>query len=135
MRECGECVACCTVMEIPTLSKPAGVNCPHCAKGCGIYEDRPKECGTYYCLWAEPKAEALNMPEWARPDRIGVIFNSVGPDLNAGKMIAFELWDNAADGYWADKLIKRLRKDFVIGIQRDKSIRRIVRAHGSEWRL
>jgi len=72
-RECGTCTACCKVMnfDAPTLAKPAGVQCQHCTgTACGIYEDRPAPCRTFYCLWRE----VANMPDSLRPDRAGVIF-------------------------------------------------------------
>jgi hypothetical protein len=52
-RECGTCTLCCKVYEVPTLSKPAGKWCQHCApgKGCGIWETRPDHCRSFYCLY------------------------------------------------------------------------------------
>ncbi len=51
-RDCGHCTACCSALSIEVLDKPAGVACKHlCAKGCGIYPDRPMVCKSWWCLW------------------------------------------------------------------------------------
>jgi hypothetical protein len=73
-RECGECVACCKVLEIdkPQLKKPANVLCSHCTgAGCGIYAIRPDICRTWHCLWRRIEA----MPNFLRPDKLGVVFS------------------------------------------------------------
>lgn len=122
---CGTCTACCTVFSISELEKPAGKTCEHACAGCMIYEKRPQTCRTYFCLYADEKAAALDLPEWARPDKIGVILNGDGPDLNEHHIIAFELTEGAADGYWADRLLKRLNRRFDIAIQHGEVIRQI----------
>lgn len=71
-RQCGDCVACCKILEIsqPELTKAADVLCSHCKDGgCGIYENRPMVCRTWYCLWRRIDA----MPDEARPDRANVV--------------------------------------------------------------
>jgi hypothetical protein len=69
-KECGGCTACCTLIGVPALSKPAGTRCPHCVVGgCGIYEERPDSCRKWICGWlADP-----GMPDEFRPDRCGFI--------------------------------------------------------------
>lgn len=82
-RQCGDCVACCRILKIdtPELQKPAGVLCPHSTgKGCGIYEHRPPQCRTWYCLWRRIDA----LPDEVRPDRCGVVF-SLGQKLPASE--------------------------------------------------
>jgi hypothetical protein len=82
-RQCGDCIACCRILKIdtPELQKPAGVLCPHSTgKGCGIYEQRPAQCRTWYCLWRRIAA----LPDAARPDRCGVVF-SLGQRLPASE--------------------------------------------------
>ena len=70
-RECGDCVACCKVFKIPELNKPRYVLCTHCTgTGCGIYDTRPNDCRTFYCLWRRIEA----MPDSARPDQLGIVF-------------------------------------------------------------
>jgi hypothetical protein len=73
-RECGECTACCESLEInaPSLRKPANVLCPHnTGSSCRIYAERPDVCQTWYCLWRRIDA----LPEFTRPDKIGVMFS------------------------------------------------------------
>jgi hypothetical protein len=73
-RECGDCVECCRILKIdvPGLKKPPGVLCPHSTgKGCGIYETRPSQCRTWFCLWRRIGA----LPDELRPDRCGVVFS------------------------------------------------------------
>src|SRR5262245_45692037 len=57
MRSCGGCSLCCKVFEIKDrkLKKPANKWCQHCkvAKGCVIYESRPKTCKDFECLWLQ----------------------------------------------------------------------------------
>lgn len=75
---CGECTACCTVLNINTdqLSKPAMETCVHCdqGKGCSIYESRPSVCKTWECLYLK-----LDWPDFTRPDMLGAMF-SLEPD-------------------------------------------------------
>lgn len=52
-RECGTCRLCCKLLAIPTISKPAGYDCPHWTKKtrCSIYDTRPVECRRFACGW------------------------------------------------------------------------------------
>ena len=110
MRACGPCSCCCTIFAIPALSKPPGVKCTHLTdKGCGIYETRPPECRTYYCLWADEKAEGLDIPDWARPDRSGIVLNCAGHDLNAPGAAINVFWVEGGAEYWGQKLLKRCK--------------------------
>ena len=71
-RECGDCVACCTVLTVdtPDFKKPAGTPCTHLtAHGCGIHAVRPHICRTWFCGWRRVAA----MPDEARPDRSGLL--------------------------------------------------------------
>jgi hypothetical protein len=73
-RECGDCVACCKVLEInwPELRKPADILCHHnTGTGCGIHLTRPAGCRAWFCLWRRID----EMPEHLRPDRCGVVFS------------------------------------------------------------
>lgn len=72
-RACGTCVACCTILgvEVPGLSKAAGVMCQHCSgSSCTIHDTRPQPCRTFFCLWRQ----VASMPDSLRPDRTGVMF-------------------------------------------------------------
>lgn len=68
-RKCGQCTACCTTLEIPSLDKPAGSPCRHLKRsGCGFYEQRPEECRGFQCAWSERL-----LPSSARPDKSGIM--------------------------------------------------------------
>lgn len=69
MRKCGTCTACCVIPAVPELAKPPGFTCLHCdGKGCLIYEQRPPSCRNFECAWLQGE-----MPEWMRPDKVGVM--------------------------------------------------------------
>ncbi|MGU3537985.1 hypothetical protein [Methylobacterium sp. A54F] len=71
-RSCGACTACCRILEIAALGKPAGVLCRHnTGAACGIYDERPLACERWHCLWRRIGA----MPDALRPDRCGVVFS------------------------------------------------------------
>jgi hypothetical protein len=71
-RECGPCTACCRVLEIEALDKPAGTLCAHnTGASCGIYRERPDACARWHCLWRRIAA----LPADLRPDRSGVMFS------------------------------------------------------------
>jgi len=52
MRECGDCNMCCKLPSVKNLKKDYEW-CKHCeiGVGCKIYEERPKQCKDFYCLW------------------------------------------------------------------------------------
>lgn len=54
-RECGGCTLCCKLLEVKEISKLQGKWCSHCAlgRGCKIYDDRPKACDDFNCLWLQ----------------------------------------------------------------------------------
>lgn len=71
-RTCGDCVACCTVLNVdtPDFKKPAGTPCIHLSgQGCGIHAVRPHICRTWFCAWRRVAA----LPDEARPDRSGLL--------------------------------------------------------------
>jgi hypothetical protein len=70
-RACGECTACCTAISVHELKKNAAVPCKHlCARGCGIYEQRPASCAHYECLWLSGVT-----PEGWQPKKYGIILD------------------------------------------------------------
>lgn len=50
-RTCEQCTLCCKLLEVESIDKPRAAWCPHCdrKRGCHIYDDRPGECGAFYC--------------------------------------------------------------------------------------
>jgi hypothetical protein len=82
MKGCGSCTLCCTLMRVemaprPEPAKPEGVKCSHvCRKGCGIYEQRPKACAEFECLWlmSQKRSDPTEqLPKALRPDKSGVV--------------------------------------------------------------
>ena len=69
-RQCGSCSACCHVLRVDELRKPAGRDCVHQLRegGCGIHAARPAVCRGYECLWLQGGLE-----DDERPDRTGGI--------------------------------------------------------------
>ncbi len=71
-RECGSCIACCTMLGVTELHKPVNVPCAFvCEGGCSIYETRPQTCRNWSCDWKN----GLIPDEEQRPDRLGIIFD------------------------------------------------------------
>ena len=62
-RSCEGCTLCCKLMSVAELKKPRLVYCTHCdvGVGCKIYEDRPPECGEFYCSY---RLDASLGEEW-----------------------------------------------------------------------
>ena len=67
MRECGDCNMCCKLPSVKNLKKDYEW-CKHCeiGVGCKIYEERPKQCKDFYCLW---KMNLLS--ESLKPNKVG----------------------------------------------------------------
>jgi hypothetical protein len=72
------------VYAIPSLDKPAGVWCKHCAVGvgCKIYEQRPALCVDFKCLWLQSQERELDerQPLELRPDKCKVVFSPTTKD-------------------------------------------------------
>lgn len=62
-RSCEGCTACCKLVAVHELNKPAGAWCEHCeiGVGCKIYPTRPDDCRTFYCGWVLDERMG---PEW-----------------------------------------------------------------------
>lgn len=105
--ECGECTACCTVMSVKSLHKPENSTCQHvCKTGCGIYEKRPTECGTYECFWLKSASTKL-----LRPDKLGVIFD-IGETKFGPTVYAREVWSGAFANDMARQLAVQLSIEY-----------------------
>jgi hypothetical protein len=70
-KDCGACMMCCQVLDIPELNKPPGPDCPNCMKagGCAIYHSRPKVCRDYECDWLRER----DLGPKLKPSLTGVI--------------------------------------------------------------
>jgi len=78
--ECGECTACCTLLNITWMNSKAGEACKYCDKGCSIQETKDAKCQEYECAYTQMKVASEKM----RPDHCGVIFERVEDDLMFG---------------------------------------------------
>jgi hypothetical protein len=110
VRQCGSCTACCTVLVVAELHKPARWACDHVnCRGCGIYEIRPESCREFNCAWLRgqiPRQIAggisgqisghITGDESYRPDRLGVLFDFFySTATKRNRLVAFELWNGA----------------------------------------
>jgi hypothetical protein len=93
-RVCGECTACCTVMGVEEIEKPAGEPCQHiCDKGCAIYGSHPKACQDFLCAWKTGFDEMAR-----RPDKSGLVGDIMREDSPAHPGVIFrEVWPGAFD--------------------------------------
>lgn len=73
-RSCDGCTACCKVLEVSTLDKPADKWCRYCKirEGCMVHDFKPPECTSYECMWTL----GIIRPPWARPDRLRTVFDA-----------------------------------------------------------
>jgi hypothetical protein len=94
-RKCGLCSACCTLLRVDELEKPAGVPCPKLRRGgkCGIYETRPGICRGYMCAWLTGFA-----PREDRPDRVGYVASFAYDEENGFPVVVLVL------GLYADPM-------------------------------
>jgi len=83
-RECGGCTVCCKELTIETdaIRKVQGVLCVHCTpgSGCGIYQQRPEICRTWFCQW---RRYAWLDDTW-RPDRSQLLLRATDDDVPKG---------------------------------------------------
>lgn len=107
LRECGECTACCTVLAVAELNKPARWTCDHVGcQGCRVYDVRPASCREFNCLWLRgglPSHPSL------RPDKLGVMFDTFfSLAAQHERCVAFELWNGAFDEPQAATMLNRI---------------------------
>jgi hypothetical protein len=121
-RGCGDCQACCTVVGVQELDKPHWTRCLHqCASGCAIYEQRPRTCHGYSCLWA---AGLLEGDEERRPDRLGIILDlrTIGSDsVKPGDKVViqvWEVWPGALDERNAAGLVNQIAEKCLVIVRR-----------------
>ena len=84
MKPCGECTLCCKLLETHDIPSEIGVYCHHCKDGCTIYDERPKECRTYQCMWSQMETVSDEL----RPDKCGIIFDRISDDVIAARIEA-----------------------------------------------
>jgi hypothetical protein len=83
--KCGECTVCCTLSVVKELNKKAGETCKHCISkvGCGIYEERPKDCKDFECAYLESGTNNISL----RPDNCGVMFSKRNERIFSGTLV------------------------------------------------
>ncbi len=108
-RECGTCTACCQVMIVPELNKPANQACQYADDGCTMYEHRPPTCKDWDCLWIKGEFR-----ERDRPDKIGFVPWMMPAELMRDwkhHVVAFrEIKEGATVLAAAEKIIKKFNK-------------------------
>jgi hypothetical protein len=122
-RSCDGCQACCTVVGVQELHKPHWTRCQHqCESGCAIYEDRPRSCRGYSCLWA---AGLLDGDEQHRPDRSGVILDlrtcGISDSVKPGDTVVIQVWEvrpGAMDQPNVASLLNRIAEKCLLAIRR-----------------
>ena len=79
-RECGGCTACCTLVPVYEISKPANTKCKYqYFKGCRLYHDKtamPMGCQLWSCRWLA-NDDTGDLP---RPDRAHYVIDIL-PDF------------------------------------------------------
>jgi hypothetical protein len=97
MHNCNGCTACCKVLKIRELEKPAHTWCEHCniGVGCGIYDSRPEACRVYECLWLKTQSLPRPIPFALRPDKSRVVIGTT----NGGEEMVFYVTPERPDAW------------------------------------
>ena len=123
---CGSCQACCIMLAVPELSKPTRTRCQHlCDEDrdggrCVIYNDRPKSCRDYMCMYRAGLME--NNPD-LRPDRLGIIIDFrakelASPDPGIDIFSVWELWEDAIERPFVKDILDKLGSHCIVVIRR-----------------
>jgi hypothetical protein len=116
-RQCGECTACCTVLAVAELHKPARWACDYVdCTGCAVYQIRPPTCRQFHCLWLRG---AIAGGEEFRPDRLGVLFDAFrrtagGPLL----LFAVEVLPGAFDDEYVRDMLAAIARNRELHLSR-----------------
>jgi hypothetical protein len=108
---------CCKTLAIKELEKPPGVWCRHAVtgKGCGIYENRPPVCQSFYCHWM------LNPhlgPEW-KPDKAKFVLYGDAPSGDR-QLIHIAVDPNFPDAWMKPPFFAAIKKWVADGAARDQ---------------
>jgi hypothetical protein len=77
--------------------KPRDTQCDKYCNGCTIYENRPKVCADFQCLWLRINTVSKkNLPAELRPNKCGVMVTFQFED-GAGRLILHEVEENSFD--------------------------------------
>ena len=83
---------------VGALDKPMHTACPQlCARGCGIYAERPEECAAFRCAWHRGDAQLLSED---RPDRMGLMIETCVSELEGSPSIPFvRVWETRPEWF------------------------------------
>lgn len=99
---CGDCNACCKRFSIPEIkwmggdAKPKDILCDKYCNGCTIYEERPKPCVDYECLWLKINSVNNSLPVSLRPDNCDVMVTARFEE-GVGHLLLDEVKENSFD--------------------------------------
>lgn len=106
-RECLDCKACCWAPEVEGVTSVASW-CEHCdiqaSLGCRIYDERPKACAEFECLWRSDDFVPEDLsPKKARimvtaTDSRSLLIWELTPGAAGKKKVRAWLEEMAADG-------------------------------------
>lgn len=103
---CGGCKACCVVMGVTELGKQTYTECAHlCQTGCVIYNSRPPSCSGFQCFYTLGTIKSGQ----GRPDQLGLILYPAKNDRIGDVVMAWEVWEDAAEGEAARSLLDVIR--------------------------
>jgi hypothetical protein len=110
---------CCKTLTIKELEKPPGVWCRHAVpgKGCGIYENRPQVCRSFYCHWM------LNPhlgPEW-KPDRAKFVLYGDAPS-DGRQLIHVAVDPSFPDAWTKPPYLAAIKKWVTDGAEQDRLV-------------
>jgi hypothetical protein len=74
------------MFPIVELGKEPGMPCPHCNKGCTIWENKPKSCTELECVYYQMEKASEDL----RPDNCGVIFEKIADDVFLGSVYSIK---------------------------------------------
>ena len=100
--DCGDCNACCKRFKIPEIKwmgdggKPSNTLCNKYCNGCTIYEERPKVCADYQCLWLKINSVNNSLPVSMRPDNCDVMVTAKFED-GVGQLLMDEVKEDSFD--------------------------------------
>lgn len=126
-RECGPCTACCTVLSVDEIEKPAFEPCAKlCDTGCGIYDERPASCRGFECLWIRGMLDDDPTDTRRRPDSAGIVVDYQRRSAFGEIFKCYEIAPGSSDWMRAAQIIDRLKKRFVVVIIAKEGNRRVL---------
>ena len=122
---CDGCTACCSLLPIEAINKPANTDCRYCDAGCSIYEDRPETCAEFECGYLQGK----NLPLSLRPDKCGIIFIKNTHRIFSGVLVPEIKPTNDAKGQ-IDAFLNQGFSVMVLSVNEKKPLLRLAEGHG-----